>query len=66
MLTRGQIDEFWRDGYLLAENAVSGEQLRSLQESIREWVPDGGSRLASRSPVFAVQGQASASSNEQP
>jgi len=40
MLTRGQIDEFWRDGYLLAENAVSGEQLQCLQESIREWVQE--------------------------
>ena len=46
MLTRRQIDEFWRDGYLLAENAVSGEQLRSLQESIREWVQESGAHDA--------------------
>ncbi len=40
MLSREQIDEFWRDGFLVAQNAVSGEQLRSLQESIREWVEE--------------------------
>jgi ectoine hydroxylase-related dioxygenase (phytanoyl-CoA dioxygenase family) len=40
MLTREQIDKFWRDGYLLAENAVSGAQLRRLQDSVDEWVEE--------------------------
>ena len=40
MLNRAQIDQFWRDGYLVAENAVSGEQLRRLQGGIREWVEE--------------------------
>ena len=40
MLTREQTDEFWRDGYLLAPNAVSRQQLRRLQASIHEWVEE--------------------------
>lgn len=40
MLTREQIDKFWCDGYLLAENAVSGAQLRRLQDSIDQWVDE--------------------------
>ena len=40
MLSREQIDRFWRDGYLLAENAVSAEQLRKLQQCIDEWVEE--------------------------
>jgi len=27
MLSRKQIDDFWRDGYLAAESAVAGAQL---------------------------------------
>ncbi len=38
MLSNAQIDQFWRDGYLVAENAVTGEQLRRLRESIDMWV----------------------------
>ncbi len=38
MLSNAQIDQFWRDGYLVAENAVTGEQLRRLRESIDVWV----------------------------
>jgi len=40
MLSREQIEQFWRDGYLVAENAVSGKQLGRLQESIRRWVDE--------------------------
>jgi ectoine hydroxylase-related dioxygenase (phytanoyl-CoA dioxygenase family) len=40
MLSREQIDNFWRDGYLVAENAVSDAQLRNLQESICDWVEE--------------------------
>jgi ectoine hydroxylase-related dioxygenase (phytanoyl-CoA dioxygenase family) len=40
MLNREQIEQFWRDGYLVAENAVSGKQLGRLQESIRRWVEE--------------------------
>jgi ectoine hydroxylase-related dioxygenase (phytanoyl-CoA dioxygenase family) len=40
MLSREQIDRFWREGFLLAENAVSEEQLGRLQEGIHEWVEE--------------------------
>ena len=40
MLSREQTDRFWRDGYLVAENAVSADQLRKLQLSIDEWVDE--------------------------
>ncbi len=40
MLSCGQIDDFWHDGYLVAKNAVSEEQLRTLQESIHDWVQE--------------------------
>ncbi|NCF29875.1 MAG: phytanoyl-CoA dioxygenase family protein [Gammaproteobacteria bacterium] len=40
MLSDAQIEEFWRDGYLVAENGVSGEQLRRLQESVHQWVEE--------------------------
>lgn len=40
MLSREQIHQFWRDGYLVAENAVSAEQLRRLQLGIDEWVEE--------------------------
>lgn len=40
MLSDAQIEKFWRDGYLVAENGVSGEQLRRLQESVHQWVEE--------------------------
>ena len=40
MLSDAQIEQFRRDGYLVAENAVSGEQLRRLQESVHQWVEE--------------------------
>jgi len=40
MLSREQIERFWRDGYLLAENAVTGEQLERLEASVRAWVDE--------------------------
>ena len=40
MLQREQIDRFWRDGYLVAENAVSVEQLERLRNAIDEWVEE--------------------------
>ena len=40
MLSREQVDRFWRDGYLLAEKAVSAEQLRKLQQCIDGWVEE--------------------------
>jgi len=47
MLTREQIDTFWRDGCLVAEKAVTPEQLKGLQEEIRNWIEES---RAHRSP----------------
>ena len=37
-LKQSQIDQFWRDGVLVVENAVSPEQLESLKGEFAEWV----------------------------
>ena len=37
-LTEKQIDDFWRDGYVVARNAVSEEQLRRLRDDVHDWV----------------------------
>lgn len=38
MLTREQMDRFWRDGYIVAQGAVSPEQLRGLRDDLHAWV----------------------------
>jgi ectoine hydroxylase-related dioxygenase (phytanoyl-CoA dioxygenase family) len=40
MLSDAQIEKFWRDGCLVAENAVSADQLGRLQESLHQWVEE--------------------------
>lgn len=40
MLNREQIDDFWRDGYVVAPNAVTAEQLRRLRDDVRAWVEE--------------------------
>lgn len=40
MLTREEIDRFWRDGYLVAKDAVTREQLGLLRRSIDDWVQE--------------------------
>ena len=39
-LTQAQIDAFWRDGYLLVENAVTSEQLSRLRATFLDWVEE--------------------------
>lgn len=39
-LTSEQHDSFWRDGYVLAENALTPEELRALQGEFAEWVAE--------------------------
>ena len=57
MLSREQIERFWRDGYLVAEKAVTGEQLERLEASVRAWVEES---RAQREPFGAptVDGRA--------
>lgn len=38
MLSQAQIDRFWRDGYVVAENAVTPTQLGALRAEIDGWV----------------------------
>ncbi len=40
MLTKDQKDQFWNDGVLTVENAVTSEELQSLQNVFYEWVKE--------------------------
>jgi len=40
VLTQAQKDAFWRDGYLVVENAVSPELLTRLQNQFSDWVQE--------------------------
>lgn len=51
MLNRAQIDAFWSDGYLVAERAVTPEQLASLQTEIRRWVAESRGHSAPYGPA---------------
>jgi len=39
-LTQEQKDQFWRDGVLVVDNAVSGDQLADLRRVFSEWVEE--------------------------
>ena len=39
-LTQKQQDQFWRDGVLLVEDAVTPEQLKSLRDVFAEWMEE--------------------------
>lgn len=40
MLTREQVDAFWRDGYVVGRDAVSADELRALQDDLSAWVDE--------------------------
>ena len=40
MISKEQVDEFRRDGVLVAENAVDARQLGALREVLAEWVEE--------------------------
>ena len=40
MLTKAQIDLFWKDGVITVENAVTPYQLKCLQDTFVDWVED--------------------------
>ncbi len=40
VLTQDQIDAFWRDGYIVVEDAVTGTQLDALRETFDRWVEE--------------------------
>ena len=39
-LTQNQIDQFWKDGVLVVEDAVTQEQLNSLRTVFAAWVEE--------------------------
>ncbi|MEM7750003.1 MAG: phytanoyl-CoA dioxygenase family protein, partial [Pseudomonadota bacterium] len=43
ILSQEQIDQFWRDGVLTVENAVTPEQLQNLQADFNGWVDESRS-----------------------
>lgn len=40
ILSQAQIDAFWRDGFILVEDAVSPQQLNDLREEFAGWVAE--------------------------
>jgi hypothetical protein len=44
-LTREQYDAFWRDGYLMVEDAVTPAQLAALKADIDSWVEQSRAHL---------------------
>jgi ectoine hydroxylase-related dioxygenase (phytanoyl-CoA dioxygenase family) len=40
MLNQQQIEQFWHDGYLVAENAVTSDQLAALRRELAMWVEE--------------------------
>lgn len=50
MLTRAQIDAFWRDGYVVAEDATTPAQLAALRAEIDGWVAESRQHRAPFGP----------------
>ena len=46
VLNREQIDAFWRDGYLVVEDAVTPVQLAALKAEIGSWVEESRAHSA--------------------
>jgi ectoine hydroxylase-related dioxygenase (phytanoyl-CoA dioxygenase family) len=40
MLSESQTEQFWRDGFLVAENAVSNVQLDTLRRQLVDWIDE--------------------------
>ena len=40
MLTRAQVDRFWRDGFLVADDAVTADELDAMRADIDRWVEE--------------------------
>ena len=49
-LTREQYDAFWRDGYLMVEDAVTPAQLAALKGEIANWVEESRAHSAPFGP----------------
>ncbi len=40
MLSQSQIEQFWREGFLVVNDAVSGEQLATLRRELAGWIEE--------------------------
>ena len=40
MLTKAQIEQFWRDGFLVVEDAVTAEELAAMRREVEGWVEE--------------------------
>lgn len=40
MLTKPQIEQFWRDGFLVVEDAVTAEELAAMRREVEGWVEE--------------------------
>ena len=40
MISKEQVDEFWRNGFLVAENAVDAGQLAGMRDTLAAWVEE--------------------------
>jgi phytanoyl-CoA hydroxylase len=38
MLSKAQVDQFWENGFVIAENGATVEQLNNLSEQLDEWI----------------------------
>ena len=50
MLSRDQVERFWRDGYLMAEDALTAAQLAALRAAIEGWVQESRAHAAPFGP----------------
>ena len=50
ILSREQIDAFWRDGYLMVEDAVTPAQLAALTGEIASWIEESRAHAAPFGP----------------
>ena len=49
-LSEAQIADFWRDGYLVAPNAVTPAQLTALNAALAGWIEDSRAHTAPFGP----------------
>ena len=45
MLSKAQIDGFWRDGFLVVPNAVKPAELAAMRAQIEHWVEESRAHL---------------------
>ena len=38
MLSKAQVDKFWKNGFVIAENGATVEQLNDLSVQLDEWI----------------------------